>query len=154
MNTTNTFEEGLRRDLDERRNNGKTVYDSVNGTIVYHDNGSLVWRPSTGNALVLLFDEDTEDPDAKPPGPIGSTIDHMPMGGCSFADCCVIYTVSTVTGATTLWVFQFNKERQSYGQILMSDLNFPPEDKFNGTLLEPVVIRPVFENSELYRCYW
>jgi len=158
--SSNTFEKGVSRDFDPRRTDsdrngkGSVLHDSVNGVIMFNDNGSLVWRPTNGNVAVLSFDANAIDPDSDPPVAIGQGPQHMPMGGCSFSDCCVIYTVNTSTNVTTLWVFQFNKERQVYGQILLTDLSFPSDDKFNGILTEPVVMRPVYENDGLYRFYW
>lgn len=150
-NGISLFTNGMTRTSNERTIKENMIFDSVNGSVFLHEDGSTIWRPMKGNEQLLVFDLTQLDPNTGIAVDTPGTV-YTPIGGCAFSDCFIIYTVNAADDSI-IWLFQLNQKNQAFGQVLLSDLSYPT-GKLTQKRWNNQRIRALFENYQLYRIKW
>jgi len=129
---TNSFEGGLSNDLDPKISKNNTYNLSVNGKLIYNENGSLSWQNADGNQKSIVLDNF-----------------FVCIGHAIFTDKIILFTQSTFNSIGKIIAVRIDNESQfGLTTILYSsgDFNFSLEHKIKALALE--------ESSSLQRVYF
>lgn len=74
---SNSFEGGMSMDMDDKLKDESTYELSVNGRIIYNDDGSLSWENAKGNRKAIQ----------------GYGDDMLTIGVCEFTDFAVVFSI-------------------------------------------------------------
>ncbi len=129
---TNSFEGGLSNDLDPKISKSNTYNLSINGKLLYNENGTLSWQNADGNVLITSL-------------PNGYTC----LGHCNFATKFVLFLYSESSGFGKIIVCKLNPNNNSISQTSLytsTDFNFNSSYRIKAVSLE--------ESSSLNRVYF
>lgn len=131
---TNSFNGGMSNDIDEKLRPNETYIDSINGRLVFNEDGSLSWECVNGNVAAIS----------------GLPSQGYLIGNASFNDFCVV--MIKTNNADEIGVIKFDKDGYGVYSQLLSDIS--DVDKFNWDRRFPIQAKPFYEEDELIRVYY
>ena len=144
IRTDNTFEGGLSFDSDKQKLSKQQYLDSINGRLLYNDQGSISWENIEGNRLHVNIAPNNGQ-DSNP---------YIPIGFTMYSKYALIFLVDPVNGNSEIGMF--NVKEKSFGQYktLFNDQNDPNGEKLNFKPTNQIESRPLEENNNIIRVYW
>jgi hypothetical protein len=137
---TNSFEGGMASDLDDKIKATNTYELSVNGRLIYNEDGSLSWENAKGNKYSVSNYDDR----------------YKTVGVCEFEDVVIVFSKYT-NGATTydeIGYITFNFDGFGVYRILHNDTKDTLNKQLNFSLDHPIQAVPFKESDELIRAYF
>jgi hypothetical protein len=138
---SNTFEGGMKSDLDKRLSKENTFELGVNGRLLYNDNGSLVWENIDGNTQYV------KNYDSK----------YKLIGVCEFHDFVLIFSKykSGYVKYDEIGYIKF-APASGYGTYytLHNDTQDTQNLSMNFNLEYPIKAKPFYESDDIIRAYF
>ena len=138
---SNSFDGGMKSDLDKRLSKENTYELGVNGRILHNENGSLVWENSKGNKDVI------DDYPSQ----------YTAIGFCEFANFVIVFSKYNlgITEWDEIGYIVFNSETgHGVYNTLHKDTNDTENRDLNFNKEYPIKAKPFYESDEIIRVYW
>jgi hypothetical protein len=140
----NSFQEGMKQDIDILLSNNKSYRYSIGGRLMYNKNGTYSWEVENGNKLSFLMTPRN-----------GTDVNkYVPIGHAGNSSIRVIFSVSPVSGASEIGIFSINNDGQGTYKTLFNDQDDPNMDTLNFNPENQIEARFVYENDNTIRVYW
>lgn len=140
----NTFEGGMKSDLDNQVASKNTYLYSLNGKVVYNkDQGTYAWENSTGNRLAFVLNVD-----------YGATplVKYMPIGSCELnGKLIIISTNNTYTEIGVVFEDQFGT---FVYKTMFNDKYDPYGKRLRCKTRHQIILEGVVESESIERIYW
>jgi hypothetical protein len=134
---TNSFEGGMNSDLDPKLRQPNTYEMSINGRIVYNQDGTLSWETANGNVEAIT----------------GISNDEEIIGSVEFPEFVILFMLNTVENESKLKYVRFNETGSGTVHDLFRSSNIA-EDKLDFDVDYPIKAKAFIESKELMRVYW
>jgi hypothetical protein len=140
----NTFQDGMRQDVD-KLNHPNTAYRySLNGRLVFNTDGTYAWQTELGNRISFNI--------AGNGGLDGS--EYIPIGYTGQSNLILLYSVSPTTGNSEIGLFILDENDVGSYKTLFNDVNDPNGNLLNLLPTNQIEARFVYENDTCIRAYW
>lgn len=144
IRTDNTFEGGLSFDSDKQKLQKNQYLDSINGSLLYNDQGSISWENLEGNRLhVTITPRNGTD-----------TNSYIIIGNCHFPRFSIIFLVDPINGNSEIGMFNVNEDGLGQYKTLFNDQDDPNGEQLNFQATNQIDAKPLLENNKLIRTYW
>lgn len=138
---SNTFEGGMKSDLDKRLSQKNTYELGVNGRLLHNDDGSLVWENQKGNINAIT----------------GYTSNYTTIGFCEFPDFVIVFSKYRLNYVNydEIGYITFNPST-GFGtyQTLHNDTQDTQNLSMNFNTSYPIKAKPLYESDEIIRAYF
>lgn len=144
----NSFQKGQIEDVDKLQLAAESYLYSMNGRVIYNEDGTFAWQPAKGTSFAFTID-----------GNYGTSETYTPIGGIEINGKLIVFSVNSVAsggkfyseiGLVTqakfgVFTYQtmFNDKYDPNGQLLNFSTNFPMRD-----------LKVVLENSKKQTVYF
>lgn len=140
----NSFQDGLRQDVDILLSPNKSYRYSIGGRLMFNKNGTYSWEVENGNKLSFLM---------TPRG--GTDTDrYIPLGHTGNSSIRIIFSVSSITGAGEIGIFSVDDNGAGTYKTLFNDQDDPNGDSLNFLPTNQIEARFIYENDSCIRVYW
>jgi hypothetical protein len=136
---TNSFEGGMNNDLDPKLRQPNTYEMSINGRIVYNQDGTLSWETANGNveAITGLSDNDAV------------------IGSVDFPDFVILFVKNATDKESKLMYVRFTDTGSGTVHSLFTSDDDPSKNyKFDFNVDYPIKAKAFVESEDLMRVYW
>tara|TARA_R110000751_G_scaffold26901_7_gene71554 strand:- start:4060 stop:8490 length:4431 start_codon:yes stop_codon:yes gene_type:complete len=142
----NTFQEGMRMDVDKLNQPNSSYRYGLNGRLIFNRDGSYAWESEMGNKLSFTINPDS--------GSGVAGLDYKPLGWTGQSDLIIIYSKDSVTAYSEIGLFIVDADGTGNYKTLFNDRNDPNGDLLNFTIENQIEARFVYESDNLIRTYW
>lgn len=140
----NSFQDGMRQDVDILLSPNKSYRYSMGGKLMFNKNGTYSWEVENGNKLSFTM---------LPRG--GADSDrYIPLGDAGNSSIRVIFSVSSITGAGEIGIFSIDDSGVGTYKTLFNDQDDPNGDSLNFLPTNQIEARFTYENDSTIRVYW
>tara|TARA_R110000868_G_scaffold402997_1_gene679807 strand:+ start:345 stop:4688 length:4344 start_codon:yes stop_codon:yes gene_type:complete len=140
----NSFQEGMKQDIDILLSNNKAYRYSIGGRLMYNKNGTYSWEVEGGNKLSFSilpnFGADTDK--------------YVPIGHAGNSSIRIIFSVAPGSGYSEIGIFSIDNDGQGTYKTLFNDQGDPNMDTLNFNPENQIEARFVYENDNTIRVYW
>jgi hypothetical protein len=146
--SVNKFAKGLVQDVSDINESNDTYNDSMNGSLIYNDNGNYDWVVKNGNKFSFSIEAQ---------GGIDANTKYIPIGGVGNNDIKVLFSVHDTTPGdvrSEIGVFSSNIKGVGTYKTLFNDRLESAADKLNFNSTNQITARFLYENDGLIRVYW
>jgi hypothetical protein len=142
--SVNSFQEGMKQDIDILLSNNKSYRYSMGGRLMYNKNGTYSWEVENGNkpSFTMLPDDNKE------------TNTYYPIGDAGNSDIRIIFTYDPIANYSEIGIFAINDDGEGVYKTLFNDKNDPYLDRLNFKMENQIEARFLFENDSTIRVYW
>ena len=145
----NKFSKGLIQDVSDINESNQSYKDSMNGSLIYNDNGNFDWVVKSGNkfSFSILPDNGTD------------TLKYVPIGAVGDNNIKVIFSVYEAGGLTDIRseIGLFSSDEKGVGtyKTLFNDRSISlVADRLNFKSENQIEARFLYENDNTIRVYW
>jgi hypothetical protein len=133
----NTFQNGMRRDVDILNQPEGSYRYSLNGRIVFNQDGTYSWQTELGSRISFEITED-----------------YIPIGYTGQSNLVVLFSVEPVSGNSEIGIFILDKNDNGTYKVLFNDSTDPNGDLLTFLPTNQIEARFVYENDSCIRAYW
>ena len=142
--SVNSFQEGMKQDIDILLSSNKSYRYSIGEKLMYNKNGTYSWEVENGNRLSFsMLPRNGTDVNK-----------YVPIGHTGNSNIRIIFSVSPLTGFSEIGIFSINNEGQGTYKTLFNDQDDPNGDVLNFNPNNQIEARFIYENDATIRCYW
>ena len=145
--SVNKFNKGLVQDVSDINESNEAYNDSMNGSLIYNDNGNYDWVTQDGNKFSFNINPDS--------GADSST--YFPIGAVGDNNIKIIFSVNDTDPAdikSEIGIFSINTEGTGTYKTLFNDRTNPLNKRLNFRSKNQITSRFLYENDNLIRVYW
>ena len=140
----NSFQEGMKQDIDILLSNNKSYRYSVGGRLMYSKNGTYSWEVENGNRLSFKILPRNETDSNK----------YVPIGHTGNSSIRIIFSVAPLTGFSEIGIFSIDNEGEGTYKTLFNDQDDPNGDTLSFNPENQIEARFIYENDSTIRVYW
>ena len=145
--SVNKFNKGLIQDVSDINESNEAYNDSMNGSLIYNDNGNYDWVAQDGNKFSFEINPDG--------GTDSST--YFPIGAVGDNNIKVIFSVNDTDLAnikSEIGIFATDIDGKGTYKTLFNDRTEPVINRLNFRVKNQITSRFLYENDNLIRVYW
>lgn len=142
--TVNSFQEGMKQDVDILLSNNKSYRYSIGGRLMFNKDGTYSWEVENGNRLSFLMTPRNGTDVSK----------YVPIGHAGNSSIRVIFSVNPVSGFSEIGIFSIDNEGNGQYKTLFNDQDDPNGDILNFNPNNQIEARFTYENDSTIRVYW
>jgi len=136
------FSKGMIRDVDILNQPANSYRDSLNGDLIFNQDGSYSWENQKGNAVCFQIEARANTDAAK----------YIPLGYAKLPGVIVLFSVRHDFQASEIGVVGLNSVGNGVYKTLFNDLDDPNGLKLN--FKNEIEVQVFYESSERIRVYW
>ena len=142
--SVNSFQEGMKQDIDILLSNNKSYRYSVGGRLMYNKNGTYSWEVEDGNRISFSILPRNETDSNK----------YVPIGHTGNSSIRIIFSVAPLTGYSEIGIFSIDNEGSGTYKTLFNDQDDPNNELLNFNPNNQIEARFIYENDNIIRVYW
>lgn len=140
----NSFQEGMKQDIDILLSNNKSYRYSIGGRLMYNKNGTYSWEVENGNKLSFSILPRNGTDNSK----------YVPIGHAGNSSIRIIFSVNPISGYSEIGIFSIDNEGNGTYKTLFNDQDDPNLDTLNFNPNNQIEARFIYENDNTIRVYW
>lgn len=140
----NSFQEGMKQDIDILLSNNKSYRYSIGGRLMYNQDGTYSWEVENGNRLSFSMLPRNGTDNSK----------YVPIGHAGNSSIRIIFSVNPISGFSEIGIFSIDNEGNGTYKTLFNDQDDPNLDTLNFNPNNQIEARFVYENDNTIRIYW
>ena len=144
--TMNTFQDGMRMDVDKLNQPNSSFRYGLNGRLIYNRDGTYAWETERGNKLSINYKPDNDS------GLAGTN--YKPIGWTGKSNLIVIFSTDEVSGYSEIGLLIINENGVSQYRTMFNDINDPNSELLNFNVKNQIEARFIYETDKLLRAYW
>ncbi len=135
--TVNSFQEGMKQDVDILLSNNKSYRYSIGGRLMFNKDGTYSWEVENGNRLSFLMTPRNGTDVSK----------YVPIGHAGNSSIRVIFSVNPVSGFSEIGIFSIDNEGNGQYKTLFNDQDDPNGDILSFNPNNQIEARFTYEND-------
>jgi len=143
--TMNTFQEGMRMDIDKLNQPNSSFRYGLNGRLIFNRDGTYAWESERGNKLSINIAPDSGS------GLAGTN--YKPIGWTGKSNLIVLFLVGD-TGYSEIGLLIIDENGTSSYKTMFNDFNDPNGELLNFRVYNQIEARFIYETDRLLRAYW
>lgn len=142
----NTFQDGMRMDVDKLNQPNSSFRYGLNGRLVFNRDGTYAWESERGNIRSFEINPDS--------GSGLAGIQYTPLGWTGQSNLIVLLSKSKTSNNCEVGIFITGQNGNGTYKTLFNDFNDPYGDLFNFNFENQIEARFIYETDNLLRVYW
>lgn len=140
----NTFQNGMRLDVDKLNHPADAYRYSMNGRIIFNTDGTYSWQTELGNRVSFRINAD---------GGLDGN-DYVPIGATGQSNLVLLFSVDPINNNSEIGIFILDENDNGSYKTLFNDQNDPNGDSLDFNPENQIEARFVYENDSCIRAYW
>jgi hypothetical protein len=142
--SVNSFQEGMKQDVDILLSNNKSYRYSIGGRLMFNKNGTYSWEVENGNKLSFSILPRSGTDFNK----------YVPIGHTGNSSIRIIFSVDPANGSSEIGIFSINNDGQGTYKTLFNDQDDPYQETLSFNPNNQIEARFIYENDNTIRVYW
>jgi hypothetical protein len=146
--SVNKFSKGLVQDVSDINESNESYSDSMNGSLVYNNNGNYDWVVKDGNKFSFKINADSgSDANTK----------YIPIGFVGDNNIKILYSTYDTDPSdirSEIGIFSTSSDGVGTYKTLFNDRTYPVDERLNFLSKNQITARFLYENENIIRVYW